>query len=313
METIQPTTSVRTRYGARRALVRFACGLAAILLIAYLGISALAATILTTPRRTLGGRTPAAFNLAYDDVRFPARADGVQIAGWFIPQPAGHQAIVLAHGKDSSRTDEFQGHFVDLAAALHAHGFAVLMIDLRGHGGSGAAHISFGLLERRDIEGAVDWLKSRGFAPGGIGVLGVSMGAASSIGAAAEDPDIGALVADCSYAAIDPIIQEQWRSASGLPDFFLPSTLLIGQLMFGYDISTANPVEEIGHIAPRPLLIIHGAADRFIPVANAEQLKAAAPTAGLWEVAGAQHASSYLANPQAYAEKVGEFFEKSLR
>jgi uncharacterized protein len=309
----QPATSTRPLSHARHALARFATGLLTILLIAYLGISALAANILTTPRRVFGDRTPAALNLAFSDVSFSARGGDVQIAGWLIPQPASRRAIVLVHGKDSSRADEFQGHFVDLAAALHARGFAVLMIDMRGHGRSADAHFSFGLSERRDIEGAVDWLKTQGFQPGSIGVLGVSMGAASSIGAAADDPDIEALVDDCSYAAIYPIVQEQWHGASGLPDFFLPSTLLIGQLLFGYDISAANPVDEVAQIAPRPLLIIHGTADRLIPVAHAEQLKAAAPAAELWEVAGAQHGSSYLANPRAYVEKVAGFFEKSLR
>jgi pimeloyl-ACP methyl ester carboxylesterase len=313
METItQPATSTQPRSRTRRALARFAVGLAAVLLIAYLGISALAANILTTPRRVLGGRTPAALNLAFDDVSFPARGGDVRIAGWFIPQQSS-RAIVLVHGKDSSRADEFQGHFVDLAAALHARGFAVLMIDMRGHGRSGDAHFSFGLDERRDVEGAVDWLKTQGFRPGSIGVLGVSMGAASSIGAVADDPDIGALVEDSSYAAIYPIIQEQWRGASGLPEFFLPSTLLIGQLLFGHDIIAANPVDEVGRIAPRPLLIVHGTADRLIPIAHAEQLKAAAPAAELWVVAGAGHAGSYRADPQAYVAKVVGFFEKSLR
>jgi uncharacterized protein len=314
METIvEPTISTRLRGRARRFLARFVVGLVAMLVIAYLGISALAATILTTPRRTFGDRTPATLSLNFEDISFAARDDGVRIAGWFIPQPNSQRAIVLVHGKDQSRADEFYGHFVDLAAALHTRGFAVLMIDMRGHGRSGDAHFSFGLRERHDIEGAVDWLKSRGFAPGRIGVLGVSMGAASSIGAAADDLDIGALVEDSSYAAIYPIIQQQWRGTSGLPEFFLPSTLMIGQLLFGDDISTANPLDEIGRIAPRPLLIIHGTADGLIPVGHAEQLKAAAPSAELWEVAGAQHASSYTANPQVYIEKVAGFFEQSLR
>jgi len=304
-------TSARPRI--RRRLTRLALGLAALLLVAYLGIATLAANILTTPRRSFGARTPAALSLAYSDASFPARGGDVAIAGWFIPQPGSHRAVVLVHGKDSSRAAEFAGHFVDLAAALHARGFAVLMIDMRGHGRSGDAHFSFGLNERRDVEGAVDWLKGQGFGPGSIGVLGVSMGAAASIGAAADDADIGALAEDCSYAAIEPIIQKEWRGASGLPELFLPATLLMGRLLFGYDIAAARPVDEIGRIAPRPLLIIHGIADQLIPLAHAEQLRAAAPSAELWEVAGAAHAGAYLADPRAYVERVAGFFERSLK
>jgi uncharacterized protein len=308
---VQSSASIRRPI--RRRLARLAIALAIALLVVYLAISALAASILTTPQRSFGAETPAALNLAFSETSFPARGGDVTIAGWFIPQPAGRRAVVLVHGKDSSRTNEFAGHFIDFAAALHARGFAVLMIDMRGHGRSGDAHFSFGLNERRDVEGAVDWLKGQGFRAGSIGVMGVSMGAASSIGAAADDSDIGALVADCSYAAIYPIIQKEWRGASGLPEFFLPSTLLVGQLLYGYDIADASPVDEVGRIAPRPLLLIHGAADQLIPVAQAEQLKAAAPSAELWEVPGAGHAGAYLANPQAYVEKVAWFFERSLK
>jgi dipeptidyl aminopeptidase/acylaminoacyl peptidase len=309
-----PPASPRARRRARRLVARLALGLLALLLTAYLGISAYAANTLTTPRRNFAeARAPDAYGLAYRDVSFPARGGDVQIAGWYIPHAGSDRAVILVHGKDSSRTNEFQGAFPQFAAALHARGLAVLMIDMRGHGRSGDAHFSFGLNEQRDIQGAADWLKAQGVAPGKIGVLGVSMGAASSVLATAHDPDIGALVEDCSYAAIYPIIAREWRTASGLPDVFLPSTLLMSRLMFGYDLATSRPVDAIGEIAPRPVLIIHGTADRLIPISDAEQLHAALPSSELWEVPGAAHAGSYAANPHAYADRVAAFFLAHLK
>jgi fermentation-respiration switch protein FrsA (DUF1100 family) len=139
------------------------------------------------------------------------------------------------------------------------------------------------------------------------------MGAASGIGATHDDADIGALVADCSYAEIYPLMQMHWGEASHLPDVFLPSTLLMGRILLGKDLTTANPVTEIGAIAPRPVLIIHGAADQFTPVAQGRELAAAAPAAQYWEVAGADHAESYLVNPQAYTTRVADFFDQALR
>jgi dipeptidyl aminopeptidase/acylaminoacyl peptidase len=50
------------------------------------------------------------------------------------------------------------------------------MIDLRGHGGSSTARLTYGARESQDVLGAVDWLRARGH--GRIGVLGASMGAA---------------------------------------------------------------------------------------------------------------------------------------
>lgn len=313
MGTVARPTARGAARRARRILARVAVVAAALTLAVYLGISALAAATLTRPQRSFGATMPAAFGLAFDEVRFPARGGDVEIAGWFIPSAASRKAVVLVHGKDGNRAGEFQGRFVDFAAALHERGLAVLMIDMRGHGRSGDARLSFGIDERRDVEGAVDWLERQGFRPGEVGVLGVSMGAAASIGAAAEDADIGALVADCSYAAIYPIIQREWRAASGLPDLFLPSTRLLVRLLVGADIGSARPVEEIGRIAPRPVLIIHGAADQYIPPDHARQLAAADPAAQLWEVPGAGHGGSYGANPGAYVDRVVGFFERSLK
>lgn len=314
MSTIaQPDAPTSTRSRVRRILTSLAVAVVVLVLLIYLGISALAANILTTPQRTFGAETPAAFHLTFSDVRFPARGGDVSIAGWFIPREASRKALVLVHGKDGNRSGEFGGKFVDFAAALHDRGFAVLMIDMRGHGQSGDAHFSFGLNERRDIEGAVDWLEQQGFQPGSIGVLGVSLGAASSIGAAADDPDIGALVADSSYAAVYPIIQHEWGTVSHLPDIFLPSTLLVGRLMLGADIAASRPVDEVGRIAPRPVLIIHGTGDQLIPEEHARQLKAAGPSAELWEVPGAEHAGSYDMDPRAYTERVATFFEQHLK
>jgi dipeptidyl aminopeptidase/acylaminoacyl peptidase len=314
MSTItQPTSPARKLRSARYWMTRFVTGLAVVLLVTYLAISALAASILTTPDRAPLNETPAAFGLAFQDVRFPARGGDVEIAGWYIPSEGSHQAVVMVHGKDGSRATDFYGDFVDFAAALNGRGFAVLMIDMRGHGQSGDARYSFGINEQRDVMGAVDWLKGQGFQPGSIGVLGVSMGAASSILATATDPDIGALVADCGYAEVYSVIQEQWRGASGLPDFFLPSTLMVSRLLLGTDIAASRPVDSIDEIAPRPVLIIHGTADDLIPVAHADQLKAANPDADLWVVPGAAHGGSYREDPQAYVERVAGFFERSLK
>jgi alpha-beta hydrolase superfamily lysophospholipase len=88
-------------------------------------------------------------------VSFPARGNDVAISAWYIPHEGSRKALILVHGKDNNRVAEFDVHFVDFAASFHERGFTVLMIDLRGHGLSGEGHVSWGMNERRDIEGAV--------------------------------------------------------------------------------------------------------------------------------------------------------------
>lgn len=297
---------------ARRWGATIAGLLLGLLIAFYLGVSTYAASVVTLPQRDAVANTPATYGAPFEEVRFPARGGEVELAAWYLAQPQATRAIILAHGKDSSRSSEFDGRFSEFAAALHNRGFSVVMLDMRGHGDSGDSRFAFGLTERYDLLGAVDWLTARGFAPGSIGVLGVSMGAAAAIGAAAQDDAIGALVADCSYAEIEPLMRRHWTSASGLPDIFLPSTLFMGRFVVGMDLTTARPVEEIAAIAPRPALIIHGAADQFTPVEHGRALAAAAPQAEYWEVAGAGHADSYPVDPAAYTDRVARFFAQSL-
>jgi uncharacterized protein len=292
-----------------------AAGLAALLLGLgqYLLASYRVADGLTRPHHGFDpAETPATYDVAYEDVRFPARGGDLRLAGWYLPRAGSRRAVVLVHGKSVNRWIEFGGGFLKLAVALHQRGFTVLMIDLRAHGESEGERAGFGLRERYDIEGAVDWLKQQGFAPGGVGVLGVSMGAVAAIGATADDPDIGALVADCAFADMGALLQRQWGAASGgLPDFYRPGTIMMGWLL-GYDFYADRPADEIGRIAPRPVLIIHGDADGLVPLSDAEQLKAAGPTAELWVVHGAGHGGSYRMDPQAYTERVAAFFERHL-
>jgi alpha-beta hydrolase superfamily lysophospholipase len=108
--------------------------------------------------------------------------------------------VIIAHGVGGCRGREFTTHSLELVKHLISSGFAVLVIDLRGHGASGGARMTYGIRERREVLGAVDWLLAQGYAAGAIGVLGTSMGGVAAIGAAGEEPAIGALISDSADA-----------------------------------------------------------------------------------------------------------------
>ena len=133
----------------------------------YLAIGVRAANTWAHPHRnTYFSSTPASFDLKYRDVRLPSRDAGIEISGWWIPRAGSGKAIVMVHGRGENRTTEFYDHFLDLGAALNTfqgRGFNILMIDLRAHGLSGGVDSEWGIGERHDVEGAVDWIKSQGF------------------------------------------------------------------------------------------------------------------------------------------------------
>lgn len=286
--------------------------IASTLMIVYLGISAYAGYTLSRAKRIFDPQKISVFSSPVEEIKLRT-TDNLEISGWFIPSKKTDKVLILVHGLNSSRTLEFAGKFSEFGAAMQRQGFSILMIDLRGHGKSADAHLTFGITERKDVIAAVDWLKQKGFKPQKIGVLGASLGSASVIGAAADDPDIAAVVADSGYAEVYPLMQKHWKSASGLPEIFLPSTMMFGHFYTGYNLISSKPVEEIARISPRPVLIIHSAIDPYTSVENAYKLKAAYPQAEYWETNAKKHPESYNTNPEAYIAKVSDFFNRSLK
>jgi uncharacterized protein len=283
----------------------------------YLGIGARAANTWAHPRRNkYFSATPASFNLEFRDVRFPSRDPGIEISGWWIPRAGSGKAIVMVHGRGENRTTEFYDHFLDLGAALNTfqgRGFNVLMIDLRAHGRSGGVDSTWGIGERHDVEGAVDWIKGQGFQPGGIGALGASLGATSCVYATAEDQDISALVTDGAGVDEYASLKRGWTRSSGTPQFFFPAASLMERMLYGYDLHDLRPVDAMKKIPPRPVLLIYGLLELPLDSDRRPQLKAAMPDAELWVVPDAIHTSAYTKVPQPYLAKVGAFFERNLK
>ncbi len=306
---------MRSAASPRRGRWTVGALLGAVLLIgaAYMAICVYAAMVLTAPPRNVDpSRTPAQFGVAFEEVRFASQTPGLELAGWYLPSQGVDRALVLVHGHTSSRTTEFKGRFVELVVALHQRGFTVLAFDLRGHGESDPARTGFGALEHNDVAGAISWLEAQGFATARIGVFGVSMGGMAATRAVAEMPAIPALVTDSTPPEVLAVVRREWATASGLPSFFLPTTLLAARLQYGLDLTAAPARTMLAQVAPRPVLLIHGAADELVPLGEADLLAAALPSAERWIVPGAPHAESFLADPTGYAARVGDFFTRHI-
>ncbi len=244
-------------------------------------------------------------------VALTPRGESLPLAGWYFASATRERAVVLVHGKDSCRSRELRASTLDLVGRLHSRGFSVLMIDLRGHGESAQARMTYGLTERRDVLGAVDWLLARGYPAGRVGVLGASLGGASAIGAAAEEPAIGALVTDSAFADFHEMIDLRFRGLSGLPAIFLPGSRALARLLTGHDLRQAKPERDAERIAARPMLVIHASRDPFVPVEHAQRL-AAVSGARLWVTEGERHLASFARNPTEYVEQITEFFDRHL-
>jgi fermentation-respiration switch protein FrsA (DUF1100 family) len=143
----------------------------------------------------------------------------------------------------------------------------------------------------------------------------VGLGAVSTLLAAAEDENIGAIVSDSSFADLNDIMGPEFKKRTKAPELFLRPILFMIKTMYGVDFAAIRPIEAVPKIAPRPIFFIHGENDDMIPVAHASRLYEAAnnPLDELWMVPGAGHTRSFKVQPQEYIEKVTAFFDTNLK
>ena len=287
-----------------------ALGLLAV--VVYFAIGAVVFSRLTVVKRQAQQATPAAFNVPFEDVQVRSR-DGLALAGWFMPSQGSDRALLLVHGKDSCRSCEFGGNFVEFASRMQGRGYNILMIDLRGHGQSAGERFTLGQYERLDVLGAVDWLQGRGFAK--IGVLGVSMGAAGTV-LAADDPaggqNIKAIVLDSGFGELRELLEARFPSESGLPNFFLDGALVMGRVLAQTDMNSIRPVDDLPRIQA-PLFLVFSAQDDLVPMRQMQAMANARPGIETWMVPDAGHARIYTEHRQEYLDRVSTFFDKALR
>lgn len=254
--------------------------------------------------------SPAEYGLAYEDVSFSSRGDGLLLKGWLLPA-AGEQVITIVNGGYQNRIDE-NGTTMELAAALVAAGYNVLLFDLRGRGESEGTGYSLCNFEE-DIGGAVDYLHSLGYAPDDVGIMGFCSGAALSCLFASQN-DIGVLVLDGCFTRVSTMVVREAQGV-GMPTFltriFLPGLNVATHIFYGFEV--INPVDVVGDIEC-PIFFIHEEYDPFITLGETYELYHASGNGAneIWEVLGSDHSQPLLTRPEEYIEKVTGFLARAF-
>lgn len=309
----------------------------AVPLLAYGGASAVVWDKLTSVPAECGGRwsgnTPESFKVpdpyvldtspwampAPEEVRIPSRDPGIDLAGWWLPaggeNPATAPAVIVVHGFTACRRD---AAVLMPAGMLHRNGISVLLIDLRDHGDSTREDGRFagGTDEYRDVLGAWDWLRTaKGHAPAQIGLLGVSLGAATVLLAAGQEPGVAAVWEDSSYADLGSAVDAE-LAREGYPSFLAAGGVAAARLLSGDDLVSYSPLDAVHRLDGRPLYITHGTEDTRLSPDYGHQLEAAVRAAGgavtSWFVVGAEHAESMITHAAEYETRLVDFFGRSL-
>ena len=251
---------------------------------------------------------PAEWGLSgVEELRFRSR-DGLVLHAWLFRAPDPAPTVIACHGHGGNK------HTMLPVAQFLQPEFNVLLLDSRGHGESDGARTTVGYEERLDVHAAVDELERRGHRP--VGVLGISMGAAIAILAAAEDPRIRAVVADSPFARLRWAVSQVARNR-GYPRLVAPAVAHFGcrmtSLRLRYPMTAFDPIEAVDRIAPRPLLLIHGQRDALIPIRNSHELYARAhEPKELWVLDGLDHCRGLDEACGAYQQRILEFFRRHL-
>jgi alpha-beta hydrolase superfamily lysophospholipase len=261
----------------------------------------------TRPRDRALTSTPADYGLEFEEVHFSSR-DGVSLGGWFLGGGSRNAVAICGHGLFRSRRE-----VLDRAAFLRQQGYDTLLFDFRRHGESLGERVTLGYQERLDFEGAIDFVRRR--RPGAPVVLyGVSMGAAAALLAAAETPEVAAVVADSSFLNIEHTVAHHVKLLFGLPRYPFASVLLYFLEMRGHfhrkDFDLEKAVLALGD---RPVLIVAGGDDRRMPPELQKRLFEASGSAKSRYVviAGAGHGAAYRVDPVTYQKKLVEFLDET--
>ena len=182
---------------------------------------------------------------------------------------------------------------LDLAARLRDRGWNALLFHYRGCWGS-AGRYDLRTIPR-DVTAAVDYLAGYPLVDAGrIAVVGHSLGGWAALVTAATEPRLRAVGVYGAAARLGEDLrlspgqleQEFTRFLATTPEEFAFQVASVAEQMDGRAAVTA--------IRPRPLLMVHGTEDRWVPVARARELAARAGSPARYiEVEGANHAFSW--------------------
>lgn len=288
--------------------------IAGLLLIAATGILYVtrneAQKLITAPMatRNLPDETPATYDLPYEDVTVTT-ADGLELAGWFVPSRNG-AVIIMQHGYKSTRRE-----LLNEAAMMYRHGYGMLVTSIRGHDYSEGELITFGMNEVNDMEAWYQYLLTRNdINPDRIGILGNSYGGMLAIQFAAQNENIKAVVANCAFSSLNDTVSTSVTYFTDLPAFpFAPLIVFWAERETGFKTEDVDATKWIAEISPRPVFLMQGGADVVISADSGQRLyDAAGEPRELWYDPALGHVEFDKERAAEYEERVAAFFDMYL-
>ena len=208
--------------------------------------------------------------------------DGLELTHWFLPPAAPDGPVVAVFHGNAGHLGDRVPKLLPLAGA----GYGLLFAGYRGYSGNpGRPNEADLTSDSRDL---LAWLEARGTPPGRTVLFGESLGSGVAVKLAAEGRG-AAVVLESPYSSVAAVAQMHY--------WYLPARWLI--------LDKWDSMAHIGRVAA-PLLILHGAEDRTIPLRFGQALfEAAAEPKDMLVMPGAVHVD--LFDHPGVTERVIEF------
>lgn len=259
----------------------------------------------------------------FETVTFKPRGEDFKLEGWFLtpktgcpegtscPKRKSLYTLIFVHGIATNRISN--EHTLNIAYDFVKLGFNVLMFDQRTQGNSEGDFASGSYYEKFDVLGAFDFLiKEKDLASEEIGLLGFSMGGATSVLATSIEPKLRALAVDSPFSDARKLIAQETASATGLPygfaKVFVPMVRVLAELLYKIDLDDMVPEEAVKKIS-FPIFLIHGDSDRTLSHQHSKNIhKNAHKGSQLHIIPKGEHTSSYHLDRPGYIKRLYKYY-----
>ena len=236
-------------------------------------------------------KTPKDDGIEFEEVRIPTFKNK-QLFGWWIKADEIAPSIVLMHGWGKN-----SGHLMPYIKNLQGKGFNLLVFDSRNHGNSDRDNFSSMVKFAEDIHSCIDFIEEQPTAQkNNIFIIGMSIGGAASIYAAANDSRIKKIITIGAPSSPEDIMAMHLRKKH-FPQLLIWIVFQFMQYRIGKRFSEISAENNITKSKAK-VLLIHGKDDKVVPFSQAGIILKAANQgqAKIWAIDGKWHNNCHYEN-----------------
>lgn len=248
--------------------------------------------------------TPLDGQMPFDTWTIPVEP-GIVLEAWAIRRKDPHGVVVLFHGYADRKSSD-----LGEAKAFFDQGWAPVLVDLRGSGGSSGDTTSIGFHEARDVAAAVRFVRAKS-PQTPLVVWGASMGAAATLRAVgALEVPVDGLVMEAPFATLRSAVINRFRSL-GVPTLGLVDLFVFwGGVQQGFNGFAHNPVEYAARVREPTLLMLGNRDNRVLMPEGQAIFDALAGEKQLEIFDGLGHESLLKGRREQWARVVAAFLDR---